>query len=179
MRYDMLVAAYHEAGHAVMALECNFSIAQIAVITPSTGYVTMRQSHVPYLHCQTGSQAVVSPVERLHCILKRIYVLLAGPAAEYEVRKLPHYGPGTAYFVDHDMINEILAQAHVRELFDKHVPQGLLGLQGEVETWVMDSRVWERIEVLADALLQEHRLDWDAIEAWLVIAGQRQQMSLF
>lgn len=178
-KHEIEVVAYHEAGHAVMAIELGIAIDHVAVTSPSHGNVKINRSHDTYRRRVSHLLANEQPLQQIKHLLDGVYLLLAGPAAEYEFRKLPHSGPGTIYFVDHDMVNEIIAQEAVRDLFDRYVWRGLAGLQAEVENWVADPRVWDRIELLAGALMQHRHLEWQSVQDQLLLAKQPSQLRLF
>ena len=115
--------AYHEAGHAVMALKFRFQVTRIDLLPDSSsGYV----SGIKYPNIQKLSvhSNAVQDITYLMHYMRFIHVLLAGPITEAEFRNKP-YEKILHENRDFDNILEYLTSESFRDIADKYKFQDL------------------------------------------------------
>ena len=161
------VVAYHEAGHAVMALAQGWSVPEVAVTSPWSGYCASRLRDCQ----QTRSQLACGARERLIVLsqaIAEIKILLAGPLAEKEFVGRLDEGPSPYDYADFDRAIELASAPDIDPLFELHVPLGLDGLITEVTEWILYEKTWDTIRMVAEATLNTRRLHWEELLALLV-----------
>jgi ATP-dependent Zn protease len=150
-RRQLEAVAYHEAGHAVMAIEYRRAIHSVSIVPDpdagSLGHVRFQKRYQPVFSPE-WSDLRDAPCQTI-CI-REVLVALAGPAAEEHFTGRPCIGPGGDYgFVD-DLAERVCEEDEQKPFVE------WLKLRSRRET--THSRNWVRVEALARALLLKLKL---------------------
>lgn len=170
------VVAYHEAGHAVMAIAQGWRVETVSITSPWTGYVMPRPAGRARLG--TAPRDTHERLTLLREVLASVRISLAGPMAEAEFLACPvEQAPG--YGGDLLGITALIGRDEVHETFFRNLPEGITPLIAETAQWILESRNWDAIRLVAETLMRQHRLDWVNIEQVMMVAdGTRHQMTL-
>lgn len=170
------VVAYHEAGHAVMAIAQGWRVEMASITSPWTGYVVPRPACRASLG--TALRDTHARLMQLREVLASVRISLAGPMAEAEFLACPfEQAPG--YAGDLLGITALIGRDEVHETFFRNLPEGITPLIAETAQWILESRNWDAIRLVAETLMLQPHLDWVDIEQVMMIAdGTRHQMTL-
>lgn len=172
------IIAYHEAGHAVMAIWQKRCVWEIAIKSELEG-VMFHNNKIEWALKYLNRSYPHDRVRFMNVILEEVKILLAGPIVECELRNLPLRGSGSPTFTDFEDIVTILSRPGVIELFQKYVPGGLDALGDEVINWVHQKYVWNYIRLIAEYVMIKMTIDWDDIMNLLIVNNRhRSQLNL-
>jgi hypothetical protein len=163
--------AYHEAGHAVAALNVGRSVHMVIVDLQRPGNGRMgykTPSKNPFNIGDGAGNAKAAWNYTYQMTLDSIFVLLAGPMAESKLLRKPLRLMGNKS----DLNRSILLKARLERLSEfasdyTDVPKIdvdlLERMRGKVRRWVGRPRTWKAVETVADRLTERGEIDSDEL----------------
>lgn len=167
-KYRIETVAYHEAGHAVMALFHGWGVMEAEIQTPFSGSTLIR--YKPSTKQQSLPSNTFQQVELLKNALREIEILLAGPIAEAEFCNKPYEklicsGPDFQEFL------EIILDPLIKELLQRYMNPDLNIIIANTINAVIEPTMWRHIELLAENMMRKHHLSGDEIITLLSAPG--------
>ena len=159
-KYRLETVAYHEAGHAVMALRHGYPVKDIEIRPNGTGYVMLL--HRTIFRKWPSHMDAYHRVRLLLDIMNEIRILLAGPIAEAEFCNKP-YEMIIRDSVDFDSTLNMVSLEPINRLIKQYTFPELDSIIAQTIEDVIQPEIWRLIDNLAEHLMQNHYIHGDEI----------------
>jgi ATP-dependent Zn protease len=163
---QLLVTAYHEAGHAFADRYFHFKIKQVTIVPDEESLGTARTKYFQFRRLGYGKLSGAQ-IGRYH---DRIVTLLAGEEAQRR------FDPHTirAHQAEGDLcaVRELLFRLHPDQ--ENEASHAFKYLQARTRNLINDPITWRRIQDLAKALLERKTLTGEEVNDVLVASMQAQ-----